>query len=86
MISPTSSCESIAEVERCTETGNLIPFLRDRLGRDIDLSWLDFTRAIDLNETFKDNVLGLKTTDWGIEKSGLCLLVAWTNELIQRRA
>jgi len=28
---------------------------------------------------------GKEPRKWGIENNGLCLLLAWTNELIQRR-
>lgn len=75
---------SVAEIEHHVANADLLSFLEGRLGRDIDLTWLDYTRRVDLNQKFEANFRGLEPGTWGIANSGLCLLVAWTNELLGR--
>ncbi len=44
-------------------------------GREIVARWKEICGAYG----------GKTAKKWGVEKSGLCLLLAWTNELIQQR-
>jgi hypothetical protein len=82
---------SIAEVEQHIEGGDVLPWLQERLGRGIDLSLLLSpgwdAAARNLTEHLQDILGGYKGRErrkWGITNSGLCLLVAWTNEIIQQ--
>ncbi len=85
---------SIAEVERHIETGDLVPWLQTRLAGDIDLSLYTDRGAgahlaTELNEGLRsilDAYRGQERRKWGIERSGLSLLIAWTNELIQQKS
>jgi len=77
---------SLADVEGHIEAGDLVPWLQARLG--IDLSLLLPDLAKELNDGMMDILgayKGKERRKWGIERSGLCLLIAWTAELIQRR-
>ena len=78
---------SINEVEGHIEKGDLIPWLREKLGKDIDLSLLDHTMVTEITSGLNDILGGYRGRErrkWGVERSGLCLLLAWTNELIQQ--
>ncbi len=80
---------SVEEVEEHIDGGGLIPYLRERLGGDLDLSFLKEQDAQELNAKLNDILAaqrGNERRKWGIEKSGLCLLVAWANEIMQREA
>jgi hypothetical protein len=80
---------SIADVEGHIEAGDLVPWLQARLSlARIDLSLLLPDLAKELNDGMMDILgayKGKERRKWGIERSGLCLLIAWTAELIQRR-
>jgi len=76
---------SIEEVEEHIENGDLIPYLRERLKGDVDLSIYDPELSAKLNEELASILGGYKGQErrkWGISNSGLCLLVAWTTQLI----
>jgi len=70
------------EVTSQIRSGNIFDFLRQRLGKDIDLSILA-TRdreAILLSEWQSiDNVI-VADSDWGIKNMGLTLLIAYVLE------
>jgi hypothetical protein len=79
---------SVDEVEDHIERGDLLPYLRARLGDDIDLSRIDDEREAVLGAWLIDILNGNKGREsrkWGVRNHGLCLLVAWTAELIQQR-
>ena len=79
---------TLAEIEEHIDRKDLIPYLRERLGNDVDLSLYDDDVAAEINEELHDILLaygGRERRKWGIENSGLCLLIAWVNELIQQR-
>lgn len=79
---------SVEEVEDRIERGDLVPYLRERLGEDVDLSLPDPSMAAELNAKLQDLLGGYRGRErrkWGVEHSGLCLLVAWTSEIIQQR-
>ena len=78
----------VEEVEEHIDAGDIIPFLIQRLDGDVDLSLLSDVDSAELSAQLLDIYLangGRERRKWGIENSGLCLLVAWTNELIQQR-
>jgi hypothetical protein len=77
----------LLEVSHQIDAGGVVSWLKHRVP-DLDLSVLS---AEDLNEyeeglaDIQDAYVGNERRKWGVEKRGLCLLIAWTNELIQRR-
>lgn len=80
---------SVEEVEDHIEDGDLLDFLRTRLGDDVDLSMIDDERATALTAWLFDILGGYKGREsrkWGVRNSGLCLLVAWAAELLQQKA
>ncbi len=80
---------SVAEVEDHIDGGDLISYLRERLEGDLDLTFIKEPDALELNAKLNDILVaqrGNERRKWGIENSGLCLLVAWANEIMQREA
>ncbi len=80
---------SVREVEKHIEAGDLSSWLFDRLGRDWDLAFSLSSRSEreltqGLQEILK-TYRGHERRKWGVARSGLCLLVAWTAELIRKR-
>lgn len=81
----------ITDVEAHIDAGDLFPWLQARLAgelRGLDLGLLTPEVAAELNAGLQEILRGYKGQErrqWGVERSGLCLLVAWTAELIQRR-
>src|ERR1043166_954193 len=77
---------TIQDVEERIENREVIPWLVSELGKDIDLSVFDTATVNELHDGLLDILGGNKGREsrkWGIEKRGLCLLVAWVVELIQ---
>jgi len=78
---------TIAEIEDSIENGTLFQFLEEEIGDEIDLTlWPDEYRTA-LTNALLDIVLvyrGNERRKFGLENSGLCLLVSWTNEVIFR--
>ncbi len=82
---------SIDEVHRAIEGKRVLQYLKERVGNDIDLSvhlsntWGNFE---DFYETKLNDIYGgyagNERRKWGVENLGLCLLIAWTNEIIQQ--
>jgi hypothetical protein len=81
---------TVREVEGQIEALNLLPWLEHRLGDAVDLgAFRDAEERADLNSKLLDVLGGVKGRErrkFGIRNSGLCLLIALTAELIQRRA
>lgn len=82
---------TIDEVEDRIRDGSILRFLRDRAGKEIDLS-LQLSTPNDSFERFYvsylQNILdcygGNENRKWGVQNLGLCLLIAWTNEILQQ--
>ncbi|MGB2842971.1 MAG: hypothetical protein WBC40_10955 [Halobacteriota archaeon] len=77
---------SIKEVEDHLERGDLIPYLKERLGEDVDLGLLKPEDSWELN----DKLLGIlgahygkERSELGVENNGLCLLIVLTTEIIR---
>ncbi len=69
------------------EAGDLVQWLRDRV-EDADLSLLSQDVAGEYQTALADilgGYAGRESRKWGVERRALCLLIAWTNELIQQR-
>jgi hypothetical protein len=82
---------SVADVEEHIQQGDLFSWLKMSLGRDIDLTLFDRSDMADAAsrlshglESIRVEHAGRERRKWGVERSGLCLLVAWGAELIQR--
>ena len=76
------------EVEAHIACGDLLPFLRQRLGRDIDLSRFDLLQERELTSRLRDLLIGSAGREReasAAEQGGLCLLIACTTELIRRQ-
>ena len=80
---------SISEVEEHIEKRDLIPYLKNRLGKDMSiLSLYDSKTGQELNEKLEYTLRGYKGRErrkLGVENSGLCLLVAFVIDIIQQR-
>lgn len=83
---------SLGEVEDHIDDGSILRFIRDRAGNDIDLSvHLDSSTYGNFEQFYVahlqsifDAYAGNERRKWGVEHKGLCLLIAWTNEIIQQ--
>jgi len=83
---------TIAQVSEQIEKKNVIEYLKKKTGNDSDFSlfrsdgsYAEYIKHY--NEQLYQlhgGYAGNERRKWGIENSGLCLLVAWTNELIQQ--
>lgn len=77
---------SIEEAEDHVEAGDLFRWLRQRC--EMDLGYLDDEKARAINEALeriRAAYAGDERRRWGVQNSGLCILLAWVNELIQQR-
>lgn len=82
---------SIEDVHSAIEGKRVLQFLKERVGNGIDLSvhfsdtWGDFDAFYEtkLNDIY-GGYAGNERRKWGVENLGLCLLIAWTNEIIQQ--
>lgn len=86
---------TIEDIHREIENKNIIPYIAKRTAGDSD-----FTIFTDSGSSYANYVAhyheqmyelyggyaGNERRKWGVENLGLCLLVAWTNELIQQGA
>lgn len=79
---------TVTEVEKHIDAGSLFDFLKKTIP-GLDLSLIDARVSAELAKELKDLLGGYKGNErrkWGVENSGLCLLVAWTAEIIQQKA
>jgi hypothetical protein len=66
--------------------GNIFSYLRTRLGTDIDLSMFSTEKQRELIDEWQSILNAVSARrKFGIEHNGLCLLVAYLLEGIQRR-
>lgn len=74
------------EVADCIEDGSIFNFLKKRLGNDIDLSIYDRNKQNDLIAEWQDLLNAVSAyRKFGVENNGLCLLIGYLLEGIQRR-
>ncbi len=77
---------SISLIADQIEAGTIFAFLQARLADDIDLSILDEAKRKELLSEWQDLLAAVNARrKFGVEKNGLCLLVAYLLEGIQRR-
>lgn len=83
---------TLEEVKTRIRDGSILRFLRERAGSDIDLSLHLDTKTYGNFERFYVTYLqgildvygGNERRKWGVQNRGLCLLIAWTNEILQQ--
>ena len=79
---------SISDVHRAIDEERIIEMLQERAGEDFDVSLINiYEGAREEYETRLNQIYGGYAGDecrrWGVKNLGLCLLIAWTNEIIQ---
>ena len=83
----------IEEIKQHLEDGSIFNFLKQKVGDDIDLSLLVSPDScypgfvdyyIERMQSMVNAYSGNERRKWGIENQGLCLLLAWTIEIIQQ--
>jgi len=82
---------TISDIHEAIESRSVLNFLKEKANGDIDLSLFVSTNTFPDFEEFYNEQLqqiynaygGSERRKWKIENLGLCLLVAWTNEIIQ---
>lgn len=83
---------TIDDVHQAIERKRLLRFIKERAGSDIDLSChLDTTIWGDFEQFYEERMnciyggyAGDERRKWGVSNLGLCLVLAWTNEIIQQ--
>lgn len=82
---------SIDDVEKAIETKSLLRMLQQRVGADIDLSLHLGTTYGNFEADYEERLhqiyggySGQAGRKWGVRNLGLCLVLAWTNEIIQQ--
>jgi hypothetical protein len=79
---------TIIEVEDHIDGGNLFAWLRRKFAGHIDLTIYDLTSEQSIVLGLQDILGGYRGQErrkWGVERNGICLLIAWVAELVQRR-
>lgn len=82
---------SIPEVHNAIASQRLLRFIKEKCGNDIDLSIHLESRAYgDFEKYYEEKMnqiynayAGDERRKWGVKNLGLCLVLAWTNEIIQ---
>jgi hypothetical protein len=75
------------EASQHIEAGDVIPWLRSRAS-DMDLTPLTDQDAAEYHSALADihgGYAGNERRKWGVERRALCLLIAWTNEIVQQK-
>lgn len=82
---------SISNIHDAIEGKRVLRFLKERAGDDINLrihldnTYGDFeTYYEDCLERIYGAYAGDERRRWGVQNSGLCLLLAWTSEIVMR--
>lgn len=83
---------SIEDIHTQIKNKSVIAFLKEETAEDSDFSIFDVNGAFsDYLDYYYEQLLrlyecyaGEERRKWGVKNSGLCLLVAWTNEIIQQ--
>ena len=77
---------TLDEIEEQAEIKQVLPYLKSKLGRDLDISL--FSEA-DLKEVSRCYKTAMHVIDprrkMGVENRGLCLVIGWTIVLIQQQ-
>jgi hypothetical protein len=81
---------TLADAKEHIRCGDVVPWLRQEFGDEIDLSLYEYHSATrdEISKGWQDLLTaydGSERRKWGVANNGICLLIAWTNELIQQR-
>jgi hypothetical protein len=80
---------SIQEAHDHIEAGDVFEWLKKKFGTEIDLSIYQSRPSKDEISKQWQQIFGAYAGDenrrWGISHNGICLLLAWTNEIVQQR-
>ena len=76
---------SIDLIKMHVEHGTIMEFLKERLGMDFDAGFLTPLDRMELLDEWMDMLGIVETRKFCVERNGLCLLVAYLLEGIQRR-
>lgn len=82
---------TISDVHNAIDSQRLLRFIKEKCGKDVDLSiHLDSSAYGNFEEYYEEKMnqiynayAGDERRKWGVENLGLCLVLAWTNEIIQ---
>ena len=78
---------SVEEVSQRIAAKDVISWLREHV-HEADLSTIEDATAAEYGEllaSLHGGYAGYERKKWGVENRGLCLLIAWTNQLIEWR-
>lgn len=83
---------TIKDIHNAIKNKNVIKYLKEVTGSDSDFSlFIDHVPYIKYVEEYNEQLYrlyggyaGYEGKKWGVKNSGLCLLIAWTNEIIQQ--
>jgi hypothetical protein len=80
---------SIQEAHDHIEAGDVFEWLKKKFGTEIDLSIYQGRPSKDEISKQWQQIFGGYAGDenrrWGVSHNGICLLLAWTNEIVQQR-
>jgi hypothetical protein len=81
---------SLNDAKASIRRGDVFAWLKKEFGDEIDVSLYDHNMAARdaISQSWKDLLAayeGAERRKWGVQNNGICLLLAWTNELIQQR-
>lgn len=81
---------TIDQVHISIEKKSLLRFMKEACGKDIDLS-VQLSSSSDFEAKYEERInqifaayAGDESRRWGVKNSGLCLALAWTNEIVQQ--
>lgn len=82
---------TITEIHNAINSQELLRFIQKKCDKDIDLSiHLDSSAYSNFEKHYEEKMnqiynayAGDERRKWGVENLGLCLVLAWTNEIIQ---
>ena len=75
------------EASQHVDAGDVVPWLKTRV-TGMDLSLLTDSDIAEYHASLSDiygGYAGQERRKWGVERRALCLLIAWTNEIVQRK-
>lgn len=83
---------TISDIHNAIESQRVLRYIKDKCGKDIDLSiHLDSNAYGDFEGFYEEKMselyngyAGDERRKWGVQNLGLCLVLAWTNEIIQQ--
>jgi hypothetical protein len=75
------------EANQHVDAGDVVPWLKGRVS-EMDLSLLTDSDISEYHASLSDiygGYAGKERRKWGVERRALCLLIAWTNEILQQK-